>query len=87
MNVSLFSGLMELFIRGIFAILFNIEMFEGNFSKKLKNYIYARIVINFKLLVLLTDYERFVEKFRLSIEIARYFQISYRNSILFVRFY
>ena len=45
-----------------------IEMFEGNFSKKLKNYIYARIVI------LLTDYERFVEKFRLSIEIARYFQ-------------
>ena len=49
-------------------------MFEGNFSKKLKKIIYARIVINFKLLVLLTDYERFVEKFRLSIEIARYFQ-------------
>ena len=44
-----------------------IEMFEGNFSK-LKKIIYARIVI------LLTDYERFVEKFRLSIEIARYFQ-------------
>lgn len=64
---------MELFIRGIFAILFNIEMFEDNFSK-LKKIIYARIVINFKLLVLLTDYERFVEKFRLSIEIARYFQ-------------
>lgn len=58
---------MELFIRGIFAILFNIEMFEDNFSK-LKKIIYARIVI------LLTDYERFVEKFRLSIEIARYFQ-------------
>ena len=76
----MFRYFLELFIRDIFAILFNIEMFEGNFSK-LKKIIYARIVI------LLTDYERFVEKFRLSIEIARYFQISYRNSILFVRFY
>ena len=59
----------------VFLLFYSIiEMFEGNFSKKLKKIIYARIVINFKLLVLLTDYERFVEKFRLSIEIARYFQ-------------
>ena len=53
----------------VFLLFYSIiEMFEGNFSKKLKKIIYARIVI------LLTDYERFVEKFRLSIEIARYFQ-------------